>query len=336
MNVLKSPSVTIVSVFYNRQGYIEKSVSSLLEQTYENIRIILVDDGSTDNTYSELSRFCSESVEVVTHENMGFTKSIASILSGVNSDYIAIHGSGDISYADRVRKQVCALERDREALLCGVASYNLHHETFDRIDLQSFPRERVFVNDFFKGTPFTHGSVLYRTVAYKKHGGYDPRFVYSQDWDLWLRMLKDGSYALFIPEVLYSRINFPSGASNSAKKSVSQFLHVKAIHYLYQNPSVDRSWFLKEGITLEIFSDDKNLKNELAAGLSRRALRLSVNGMKSESSDLIEYIHELGLSPRLMDIYLIYVFDFMGRLGISGLKLSSLLRKIVNLIRYWR
>lgn len=336
MNVSMSPSVTIVSVFYNRQGYIEKSVSSLLDQTYENKKIILVDDGSTDGTYEELSLFRSKNVEVVSHENMGFTKSIATVLKDVESDYIAIHGSGDISYADRVRKQIFALECDREALMCGVASYNLHHETFDKIDLQSFPRERVFVNDFFKGTPFTHGSVVYRTNAYKKYGGYDPRFIYSQDWDLWLRMLKGGGYALFIPEVLYARVSFPSGASNSAKKSVSQFLHAKAIHYLYHNPSVDRSLFLKEGVTLELFSSDKNLKNELAAGLSRRALRLSINGMKSESSDLIEYIRELGLTPKLLDIYLIYFFDLMGRLGVDGLKVSSMLRKVVNITRYWR
>ncbi|GBO83162.1 glycosyltransferase [Marinobacter salsuginis] len=329
-------SVTIISVFYNREGYVDRSIKSIVDQTYPNVNILLVDDGSKDKTYDELKKFESSKVTVVTHENKGFTKSIADALKGIKTDYIAVHGSGDISYPHRIEKQVQALEADPDAIMCGVASQNIHHESLMPIDSQTFPRAKVYVSDFFKGTPFTHGSVVYRASEYHRFGGYDPRLTYTQDWDLWLRMLKAGGYALFLEEMLYARINFPNGASNSAEKAVNQFLHGRAVHYLFNNEDVDRNEFLKNGVTTELFRSDPYLRAEMRAGLSRRALRLRINGMKEESDQLIKFMamEEMPVTKFDRSVFLVVsVFELMG----ADLRnLSAFLRRLVNAVRYYR
>src|SRR5690625_1367943 len=104
---MKSMLVSIVTVFYNRANYVKASIESLLNQTYENIEIIAIDDGSTDNTLEKLKLFESDSrFKVISHSNIGFVRSIKKAIKYSNGEVIAVHGSGDISLPSRIEKQV--------------------------------------------------------------------------------------------------------------------------------------------------------------------------------------------------------------------------------------
>jgi len=214
--------VSVITVFYNREEYVFNSIKSLLEQDYENIEIIAVDDGSTDNTLQKLNSFSDKRLKVITHNNMGFVKSIINAVTVSNGEIIAIHGSGDISYENRISKQVSILEENKDVGVvgCFVKKTNLVNKRV------SFHRPVIspdinLTEQLFKHNFFTHGEVMFRKELYTKVGGYREVFKYSQDYDLWLRMSLVTNFNI-IPEVLYERFTLTNGVSNSVEKSAIQ------------------------------------------------------------------------------------------------------------------
>ncbi len=201
---MKQPKVSIVSVFYNRAKYVAASVQSLIDQTYENVEILVVDDGSTDNTWEEMQQFAGHSkVRLFTHANRGFTPSIKTVIEKeATGELIAIHGSGDISLAERIEKQVSYLLDNENVVAVGCkvksfmpdGSWRIGHPKGDQWRAGSIPRS----------APFTHGEVMYRRSAYDAVGGYRIAFKYSQDYDLWLRMINIGKFAV-LDALLYER-----------------------------------------------------------------------------------------------------------------------------------
>ena len=210
------PLVSVVSVYYNRADHVEESVKSLLDQDYQNLEIVLVDDGSTDDTYEKLSFFADDKVTVVTHENKGFVNSIKDALATVSGDYVAIHGSGDISMPSRIREQASVLISNEEIGVVGC--HILAAKNFGSADhVVKMPSDLPFRNTLKKRNLFSHGEVMFRRSTYLQAGGYRSLFTYAQDRDLWLRMSLHCDYAI-VPEVLYKRKILPSGVGSTLSK----------------------------------------------------------------------------------------------------------------------
>ncbi len=124
------PLVSMISIFYNRAYCVAESVQSMVDQNYPNLEIILVDDGSTDNTLEELNKFKSSRVKIISHTNRGFTRSIRETIgSAAHGEYIAIHGSGDYSFPERVARQVAHLRENDAVAACGVSREILDEQT---------------------------------------------------------------------------------------------------------------------------------------------------------------------------------------------------------------
>lgn len=178
----KEPLVTMITVFYNRGYCVSSSVQSMIDQDYKNLELILVDDGSTDNTLLELRKFESDGVKVITHDNIGFTKSIKRAIEEISlGELIAIHGSGDISVNSRINEQVLCFKSDETLALFGCQSVNVQESSNAIIDIQDFPRTKVSASDFVHAPPFTHGCAMFKKDISVQVGGYNERFTYCQD-----------------------------------------------------------------------------------------------------------------------------------------------------------
>lgn len=214
--------VSIISVFHNREKYALESINSILNQTYRDIEIILVDDGSTDNTYKILSRISDPRIKLFKHKNQGFTKSIKEAINLSKGEIIAIHGAGDISLDTRIEKQVEILKRNTDIGIVGCYVENYDVDNNQR-SLYIPPSEKNgnMTEILKKANIFTHGEVAFRRDIYEKVGGYREYFKYSQDRDLWLRMSLLTNYTI-IPEKLYIRYNFSNGVSKTFEKMVIQ------------------------------------------------------------------------------------------------------------------
>lgn len=109
----------MVSAFYNRASAVMESVGSLLAQTYENLEIIVVDDGSRDDTVGQLRQLQDSRIRIISRENRGFVASMNEAILASSGEIIAVHGSGDISLPQRISRQVECLQGNPEIGVVG-------------------------------------------------------------------------------------------------------------------------------------------------------------------------------------------------------------------------
>ena len=222
---MKEYDIAVISIFYNRATLAEKSVLSILDQTAFdaelNIIVYLVDDGSTDGTLAVLNKFSSDNVRVITQQNSGFTKTISKYVQLAPARLIAIHGSGDISLPDRLQFQAAKFDETQSLVLTATASSNFDPSTGKAFEVQNYHKINLAYDDFVKTPPFTHGAAMFLKSAYLQTAGYDVDFECSQDWDLWLQLLKVGDVTMY-NQVHYKRAVCSDGASYNGTTALKQ------------------------------------------------------------------------------------------------------------------
>ena len=223
---MAKPRVSVISVFFNRAEHVDDSVQSIVWQTYPNLEAILVDDGSTDETLHKLRQWekTHANIKVVSHENIGFTPSIIAAVQQSEGEYIAIHGSGDISLPKRIQLQAQALDENPEIGVVGSLRKNVSADSSKVLGLlgESFCGDARHI--LLDRNLFTHGEVMFRRSAYNSVGGYRNFFVYAQDRDLWCRLSMITKFCV-LDEVLYHRKRLPGSVSLSPEKRVAQSLY---------------------------------------------------------------------------------------------------------------
>ncbi|QDY70804.1 glycosyltransferase family 2 protein [Qingshengfaniella alkalisoli] len=219
---MNSPKVSVVSAFYNRADYIRLTLDSLLAQKFDDYEIIIVNDGSPDpNVRAILDSYDDPRLRVIHQANTGFTTAIRNGIAQSSSTYIAIQGAGDVSFPNRLVRQVAFLDANPEyaALGCGYnnalvsadnpfpplpvehAGYNGSAPDAGQLKTEVTPQMIMGRN------PFTHGEVMIRRAAYDAVGGYRTFFANSQDMDLWLRLIESNRLGV-LSDWLYQRHSF--------------------------------------------------------------------------------------------------------------------------------
>ncbi|WP_051292679.1 glycosyltransferase family 2 protein [Olivibacter sitiensis] len=217
MDRQEKPLVSIITGYYNRKENLKESIQSVLEQTYPNFEYIVFDDCSTDGTSELIDEFAHPRLRVIKHKrNIGFTKGIIAAIAESKGELIAIHGAGDVSFPERIAKQVDLLEKNPQVGIVGCL-------------LEDVSREGTKIHSPIDGSNkshFTQGEVMYRKSLYYEVGGYNSLFKYGQFTILKLELLKISESA-FVNEVLYRRIHFENGVTKNPKKRIEQKFYVK-------------------------------------------------------------------------------------------------------------
>lgn len=186
------PTLSVITGAYNAAGcpHFQKSIASILEQSFSDFEFIICDDGSTDDTYERLKQFASADprIKLLKNEkNMGLAATLNKCLKIARGKYIARHDCDDYSVTDRFEKQIEYLESVPEVSILGTAAH-----LFDESGiwgLESFPRY-VSNRDFLFTSPYKHGSVMFRREALLKANGYRvaKETRRTEDYDLFMRM----------------------------------------------------------------------------------------------------------------------------------------------------
>ena len=233
--MLNFPLITVVCVFFNRGSLVDRTVKSLLSQSYPFYEVILVDDGSTDDTYDRLNVFASnEKVSVYHHENIGFTASIKKAIEHYScGEYIAIQGAGDVALPDRLAEQAEYLSKNRGVVAVGGGRRIINERTGlgNIVFRPDLGRGQLI----FKANVFSHGEVMFRKSIYDLVGGYRLFFKYSQDVDLWLRMNSLGGLG-HVKKILYEEYSLSDGVRNDFNKVLLQKKYNAIARYDVLNP----------------------------------------------------------------------------------------------------
>lgn len=198
---MKSPTVSVIMPTLNNGAYIQRAVASILEQSFEDLQLIIVDDGSSDGTVSRIREFTDDRVCLVQRaDETGVTSARNEGFRRSSSQYVAVHDGDDWSNPNRLRKQVEYLDENPEVALVGTGAYLVDKDS--NIQSRRHVLESPSLTEIKAHNEFVHGSVLMRRDALKEAGGYDEWFDLAEDYDLWLR-LADKYEVRNIDEPLY-------------------------------------------------------------------------------------------------------------------------------------
>ena len=207
--------ISVLLPVYNCEQYVEKAIQSILDQTYTNFELLIIDDYSNDNSAEIINNFTKfdDRVSVIRNDdNLGITKSLNKLLSLAKGKFIARQDADDISQKERFHLQLDFLQKknldvvytrskriDNRKIIPGFSFY--------------FP-QRIVVR--YKN-PFIHGTLFAKKNVINNLGGYDERFIYSQDYKLVTDLLDQGCNIKIMRDVLYSS-NFTGNISSINKE----------------------------------------------------------------------------------------------------------------------
>jgi len=207
-----NPLVSVVMPVYNAQEFLAEAIESILEQTYENFELIIVNDGSTDKSEMIINSYKNSRIILVSRENKGVSASRNEAMALAKGKYIAMQDADDLSDKNRLHKQVNFLEDNPEIGLLG-SNYHVIESDSKNIcmttDVFTRPKDlkiaEVFSNQFGQGT------VMMR-ASHVKDKSYDEALALSEDYDLWTRLSRITKIAN-LPEPLYKWRNHKKSAS---------------------------------------------------------------------------------------------------------------------------
>lgn len=240
------PLVTILLPTYNCGKYIEESIRSCLNQTYENFELLAIDDGSTDNTSALVMKLAESDrrISFFRKNHSGITKTLNLGLKLAQGEFIAIHNADDSMTYDRLEKQIIFLLENPSYSLIGSLIYYVN-ESGKLYGASSSPfcdEKKIyetFNNKELVG--FAHASFCYRKRDILKIGGYDENLILAEDIDLINRCLKAG-YKIKLLDIplVYARIRSDSTTAKNLHeiKTINRWIKNK-IFAEYDEQKID-------------------------------------------------------------------------------------------------
>ena len=220
----RKPVISVLMAVYNAPKiYLDAAITSILEQSWRNLEFIIVDDGSDVATGDRLQMWADHDERIRLHKlptNVGLTKALNAGLKLARGDYLARQDADDISESRRLAAQFefLALHPEVDAvgtdtILIDVSGSKISEMKIDS-ELRGLLRRNLLV----------HGSMLFRRKVFDIIGGYDERMLLSQDYELYLRMLRLHRMKIgVVPDVHY-RLRQHS-ASLSSRRRVRQLYY---------------------------------------------------------------------------------------------------------------
>ncbi len=196
-----NPKVSVLISTFNDSQFLEKSIQSILDQTYENLEILVLDDNSTDNSVAILEEIQQSSNNLKIYQNsktQGLTKALNKLLNNAEGEIISRHDTDDISLSTKIERQVDLLQK-KNLDFCTSRAIVMNSNT--KIPGYSFYLPNKILIKF--KNPFIHGTLLIKKNVLEDMGGYNEKFIYAQDYELFNRLIKSGYKYDVISEPLY-------------------------------------------------------------------------------------------------------------------------------------
>ena len=199
-----SLKVSVIMAVYNTQQHVGEAIESILNQTYTDFELIVVNDGSQDNSLSVIQSYTDSRIRLISRENKGVAISRNEAIKVAQGTYTAIMDSDDISTLDRLEKQVQFLQNNPDVIAVGgqLMRCDKHLNPLKMWSYATKVLSYQHAYDFAYGTP--HGGIMVCT-QYIKQVLYRPYFWAAEDYDMLLRLWDKGDFANIPDTVLYYR-----------------------------------------------------------------------------------------------------------------------------------
>jgi Glycosyl transferase family 2 len=215
----RAPSVSVVMAVHNCQQFVAGALTSLLEQTYSDIEVIVVDDGSSDDSPAEVTRVADSRVSLVRLPEPSGDLAIA-LNEGVGrsrGDLIARMDADDVCVPTRLAQQTSTMRARPAVGMLGTWVDALDKDGVSWLVSRPPCEDEAIRFILNYRCPFHHPSMMLRRSVLEAAGGYRVGYRYAEDYDLWRRMIDHGR-AANLPEVLLKQRYYASSTSGSNRR----------------------------------------------------------------------------------------------------------------------
>jgi glycosyltransferase involved in cell wall biosynthesis len=222
-----TPELSVLMSVYNDSKYIKEAINSILNQTYQDFEIVIMNDGSNDNTEEIILNYNHPKIKYfASSENKGLAVRLNEGIQYCRGNYIARMDADDISLPNRFELQLQFLKTNEEYVLVGSAYYKIVDKENKVIRKQVSEYSKLKTKLLF-GNNIAHPSVMFnKKIWLQSNCLYDETFRYAQDYELWTRLILNYKIAnLKEPLIFYRRYE---GVSSEEKIAISTFNFMKA------------------------------------------------------------------------------------------------------------
>jgi len=217
------PKASIVIPTYNRGKYISATINSVLSQTFKDFEIIVVDDGSTDDTHKELEQFGAK-IKIINQPNSERAVSRNNGVKNSSGEYIAFLDSDDLWAENKLEKQVEALDNKKNTILV----YGQSHRINDKGERIKTARRQM---KGYNGTVFesllmrnfvVSATPMIRREYFDKTSGFQTKYIPYEDWEFWLRFSLLGEFYFLPNHLSYYRIHPEQSVKQATAENIER------------------------------------------------------------------------------------------------------------------
>lgn len=242
----KKPFVSVLLCVHNGEPYISDSIDSILQQTFKDFELLVIDDGSQDRTYAILEEFAKKDtrVRVVHQKNAGLTSALNTGISLCRGKWIARQDADDISLPQRLEKQVQHIRAHKNIGLLGTAYdiINVAGNVLPRHEVPLYTSHHDLCLELQCRNPFVHSSVMIKRETIQSLGGYRDAYPAAEDYECWLRMSKVTRLEQLPAKLVQRRISPQMICKQKAKTQRKSVLQAKWHHGVFHTFRL-KVWF---------------------------------------------------------------------------------------------
>jgi len=199
---LSNPKVSVLLATYNAMPFLPAAVESVLQQSFRDFELILVDDGSTDDSAQYLDSLSDERIKYIRQENAGLAAALNHGISHCRGEYIARMDGDDISLPQRFAEQVAFLDKNQDIGCVGTQTAPFGSARVGSDLKLPTAHDEIYQALWTGAHAIVHASVMMRSGLVHEINGYWPFRLVAEDYDFFLRMGEITRFAT-IDRVLY-------------------------------------------------------------------------------------------------------------------------------------
>ncbi|TDE04571.1 glycosyltransferase family 2 protein [Flavobacterium hiemivividum] len=223
--MINEPIVSVVLPVYNCENYVKQAIQSILNQTFRDFELLIIDDASTDETVKIINSYTDNRIQLILKPlNSGYTNSLNYGIQIAKGKYIARMDGDDISMLNRFAKQVSFLEVNHEVIVCGswfrvIGSGKV---------IQLPENADLIKSHLLRGNCIAHPSVMIRKESLNRLSAvYDANREPAEDYDLWTRLALIGKLHNLQEVLLDYRIHNNQVSNKQGEKQKQNDFEIK-------------------------------------------------------------------------------------------------------------
>jgi len=310
---INNPKVTVLMPAYNAGKYIDEAITSVLEQSFADFELLIINDGSTDETEKIIRSFKDPRIVLINQKNKGIAATLNTGLNLAKADYIARFDADDICYPNRLKIQY--------DFITTYPGYSIIGSAADYIDANGHfiftHHPQGHLNEEiqqlkYSVCPFIHSGVFYKKNVIVNNGGYNEYAYTYEDHFLWVNILKSEKACNLSQALIKVRLN-PESITIDEKWHSRKFRAIK--NSTLKNRSISES----DGIELYQISGKRySPKIKQGAYYALCGKKFLVNNYQPEKARS-NVIRAISLQPYRLDNYLLYTISYFPERFISWL-----------------